>query len=188
MDSAVIDPPMAGVRRSSNSIWSDQVSARLIELSNPPHDYSSADIAKILAGEFDIKVSRNAVIGRCNRNQIPRRQKALTRRKRKATPKKLVTARKAVRACEKSFSFSCDPSARLAPSPLPEPVRIPLRRAVPNRSVTELQEDDCRFPIGTKVGDYGTLVHVFCCQSKFSELPYCAAHCEMVYTPKRVQS
>jgi hypothetical protein len=177
--------PMASVKKSSspNSIWNDQaLSARLIELSNPSNHYSSSDIAKILAGEFHIKITRNAVIGRCNRNGIPRGQKALSRRTRKASPKKLTIARNSVRPCEKSFTFSSDPSARLAPSPLPEPVRVPLRRATANRSVVELEADDCRYPVGTRVGEFGELIHVFCCQFKKFDSHYCPAHHSVVYT------
>jgi hypothetical protein len=169
-------------RKSSNSIWNDdRVAARLVELSHTPNAHSSADIARILSGEFGIKVSRNAVIGRCNRTKLPRGQKSLPRRRRKASSKRLT----AVLAPQKSFTFHCDPTARTGPSPLPEPVQVPLRRATSNRSIAELQEEDCRYPIGTRLGRFGELIHVFCCQFKKFESPYCPAHAAVVYTPVR---
>jgi len=114
----------------------------------------------------EIGVSRNAVIGKINRLQLPRGNRPAVRppRRRPAPPTRprLVTQHHILMALH------------AVPQPAVEEVAVP---GACRCSLMELNEGKCRWPID----EPGSESFGFCGNEAVENLPYCAAHARMAY-------
>jgi GcrA cell cycle regulator len=123
-------------------------------------------------------VTRNAVIGKVHRLGLSGRAKspssaAPRQRKPRGASHMLRVSRSSTRgntALAHSYEFDTEPE--------PEPIDnvIPLGQ---RRSLLELTEDTCRWPIG----DPGTADFFFCGGAAITSMPYCAYHSRVAYQP-----
>jgi hypothetical protein len=139
------------------------LTARLKELHAAPQMYSNTEIARMLSREFEIAVTRNAVIGKIARLGLAQRYGA-------------------------SKGGGSKPG-RVPPRPRPKPVKsIPAPPRAPAAvrarrirsgilSLLELRDDDCHWPFGE--GPY-----LFCGRACVSEQSYCAEHLRMAHAPR----
>jgi hypothetical protein len=95
---------------------------RLVELYASPKHYTAREMANMLSVEFDVPITRNAVIGKSNRLRLPVRIRP-------------------VPTGPKPKKYSPRPRKNLIEKPL---------RIEPEGTVTiyQLRSDDCRFPLG----------------------------------------
>lgn len=160
--------------------WNDERVELLKKLWN--EGLSASQIATRLGG-----VTRNAVIGKVHRlglsGRVTPTRTLGTRRPRTreaaAQPRRVARQRPAVPAPSPAMhaSWQWDPS--LQPEGLPEAVEeifIPLQD---RKSVLDLREADCRWPIGDpQLADFH-----FCGHAKHAGLPYCEFHARKAYQP-----
>lgn len=124
------------------------------------------DMTKLLAAEFNTRLTKNAVIGKLHRLNLQTPKIAETRRKKKAKSKpapRPVAVRPSVKPkIEAGVSFVYYP-----PSPV-------VSRDL---SIHELTDKTCRFPVK------GTGEMCRFCGSNVSVLPYCAYHNSVAIAP-----
>jgi GcrA cell cycle regulator len=135
---------------------------------------SASQIAAELGG-----ITRNAVIGKVHRLGLSGRAKtpasSAPRQRKARQPHMLRVARPAVRgntALAHAYAYDIDVEAE------PEPIEniIPMGQ---RRTLLELKEDTCRWPIGDPAGpDF-----FFCGGKPVTGLPYCSYHCRIAYQP-----
>lgn len=126
---------------------------------------SASQIAAELGG-----ITRNAVIGKLNRENVPRRAPKAPRQPR---ARRLSPTRKA------RFTHAPRPTPAPRPKPIPiEDMAVPVARMIP---LLELTAEMCRFPIG----DPGEAGFGFCGCRQFGDLPYCEYHARVAYQPAR---
>jgi GcrA cell cycle regulator len=138
---------------------------------------SASQIATELGG-----ITRNAVIGKVHRLGLSGRAKspaatAPRPRKPRSHPTLLRVARPAVRgntALAQAFDLEVEPEPELVDNVIPLGQR---------RSLLELSEDTCRWPIG----DPGTAEFFFCGGPAVTALPYCAYHSRVAYQPANLR-
>lgn len=133
-----------------------------------------------------LALTRNAVIGKCNRLGLRRDPPPSLSRTRAAAAKAGNLTRKFRRPRSDSTKNKTYNKLVAGPKFNPEPLPSPLESdlAIPKRqrkNVFTLGPRDCKFP----VGDPGTPSFFFCGARKLSELPYCAAHAKRCFVPAR---
>jgi hypothetical protein len=121
--------------------------ARLVELYTSPRHYTSREMAKMLTVEFDVPITRNAVIGKSHRINMPTRIRPVS-----AGPK------------VKKYS----PRQR-APRPRVTTIAKPPQRVDGTVTIYQLRADDCRFPLGD-------FPFVFCGKEQVEGSSYCPEH------------
>jgi GcrA cell cycle regulator len=134
---------------------------------------SASQIAAELGG-----ITRNAVIGKVHRLGLSGRAKspssaASRPRKPRATSPMLRVSRSSMRgntALAHAYELDIEPEPELIDNVIPLGQR---------RSLLELTEDTCRWPIG----DPGTADFFFCGGQTITSLPYCAYHSRVAYQP-----
>jgi GcrA cell cycle regulator len=134
---------------------------------------SASQIAAELGG-----ITRNAVIGKVHRLGLSGRAKSPSSaaprpRKPRSASHMLRVSRSLMRGnTALAHAYELDIEAE------PEPIDnvIPLGQ---RRSLLELTEDTCRWPIG----DPGTADFFFCGGAAVTSLPYCAHHSRIAYQP-----
>ena len=133
---------------------------------------SASQIAAELGG-----ITRNAVIGKVHRLGLSGRAKApasAAPRQRKARPQPLVrVARPASRgntALAHAYEYEPEPEPEVVDNVIPMGQR---------RSLLELTESTCRWPIG----DPGSADFYFCGGSTSPGAPYCGYHSRIAYQP-----
>jgi GcrA cell cycle regulator len=134
---------------------------------------SASQIAAELGG-----ITRNAVIGKVHRLGLAGRAKSPSSatprpRKARAHSPMLRVSRPAMRgntALAHAFEYEVDVEPELIDNVIPMGQR---------RSLLELTEDTCRWPIG----DPGSAEFFFCGGQSLSSLPYCAFHSRVAYQP-----
>jgi len=151
--------------------WTDERVETLKKLWAEGH--SASQIAAELGG-----ITRNAVIGKVHRLGLSGRAKSPSSaaprpRKPRTAPHMLRVTRSSMRgntALAHAYEFDIEPDA--------EPIDnvIPLGQ---RRSLLELTEDTCRWPIG----DPGSADFYFCGGPAITSLPYCAYHSRIAYQP-----
>jgi GcrA cell cycle regulator len=151
--------------------WTDERVETLKKLWAEGH--SASQIAAELGG-----ITRNAVIGKVHRLGLSGRAKSPSSaaprpRKPRAASHMLRVTRSSMRgntALAHAYELDIDPEA--------EPIDnvIPLGQ---RRSLLELTEDTCRWPIG----DPGSADFYFCGGPAITSLPYCAYHSRIAYQP-----
>src|SRR5271165_1143145 len=151
--------------------WTDERVETLKKLWAGGH--SASQIAAELGG-----ITRNAVIGKVHRLGLSGRAKSPSSaaprpRKPRTAPHMLRVTRSSMRgntALAHAYEFDIEPDA--------EPIDnvIPLGQ---RRSLLELTEDTCRWPIG----DPGSADFYFCGGPAITSLPYCAYHSRIAYQP-----
>jgi len=149
---------------------SDWPPERVAELTQRFNDGESfASIAGAMA------LTRNAVLGKCNRLGL----------RRDPPPSLALTRSAAAKTGNLSRKLRNDPvkNKRIAapkfsdeplPSPLESDLAIPRRR---RKKIATLTPTSCRFPIG----DPGTPSFFFCGARKLDSLPYCAEHAKRCF-------
>ena len=138
---------------------------------------SASQIATELGG-----ITRNAVIGKVHRLGLSGRAKSPSSaaprpRKPRSASHMLRVSRSSMRGnTALAHAYELDIEAE------PEPIDnvIPLGQ---RRSLLELTEDTCRWPIG----DPGTADFFFCGGAAVTSLPYCAYHSRIAYQPANVR-
>jgi GcrA cell cycle regulator len=138
---------------------------------------SASQIAAELGG-----ITRNAVIGKVHRLGLSGRAKSPSSaaprpRKPRSASHMLRVSRSSMR-CNTALAHAYD----LDTEPEPEPIDnvIPLGQ---RRSLLELTEDTCRWPIG----DPGAADFFFCGGPAITSLPYCAYHSRVAYQPANMR-
>jgi GcrA cell cycle regulator len=134
---------------------------------------SASQIAAELGG-----ITRNAVIGKVHRLGLAGRAKSPSSsspRPRKARPHSpmMRVPRASMRgntALAHAFEYETEPEPELVDNVIPIGQR---------RSLLELTEDTCRWPIG----DPGSAEFFFCGGQAVTSLPYCAYHSRVAYQP-----
>jgi GcrA cell cycle regulator len=134
---------------------------------------SASQIAAELGG-----ITRNAVIGKVHRLGLAGRAKSPSTaqpraRKPRTHPHLLRVHRPSIRgntALAHAFEIDLEPEPELVDNVIPLGQR---------RSLLELNEDTCRWPIG----DPGTADFFFCGGRAISGLPYCSHHSRIAYQP-----
>jgi GcrA cell cycle regulator len=138
--------------------------------------FSASQIASELGN-----ITRNAVIGKVHRLGLSGRAKAATAgapRQRKARAHAMLRdARPAVRgntALAQAFEYEVETQPTVVDNVVPMGQR---------RSLLELTEGTCRWPIG----DPGNADFFFCGGQTATCLPYCSYHCRIAYQPANVR-
>ncbi|MEA2903024.1 MAG: GcrA cell cycle regulator [Alphaproteobacteria bacterium] len=134
---------------------------------------SASQIAAELGG-----ITRNAVIGKVHRLGLSGRAKspsssAPRQRKARAHPHMLRVSRPQMRgntALAHAYDYDPDPEPEVVDNIIPMGQR---------RTLLELTEDTCRWPIG----DPGSADFFFCGGQSVTSLPYCAHHSRVAYQP-----
>src|SRR3974390_325331 len=155
--------------------WTDERVALLKKLG--ADGLSASQIAAELGG-----ITRNAVIGKVHRLGLSGRAKSPSSaaprpRKPRAASHMLRVSRPSMRgntALAHAFEFDMEPEA------------VPIDNVIPlgqRRSLLELTEDTCRWPIG----DPGSADFYFCGGPPAPSLPYCAYHSRVAYQPANVR-
>jgi GcrA cell cycle regulator len=134
---------------------------------------SASQIATELGG-----ITRNAVIGKVHRLGLSGRAKSPNTasprpRKTRTHPHMIRVARPAVRgntALATAFEYDFEAEPEVVDNVVPMGQR---------RSLIELTEHTCRWPIG----DPGDADFFFCGGPSAGSLPYCAHHCRVAYQP-----
>jgi hypothetical protein len=116
---------------------------------------SFAEIAWRLNDEFNMQMSRNAVIGRVHRMQLPPRVTF----KRGGRPVKIAAPKKPVIVKQK-----------------PKPAAPALPRNLP---LLKLKQHDCRYAFGDEAP------YLFCAQATVEHSSWCPKHFRIVYTQTR---
>ena len=135
------------------------LTARLKELHAAPQMHSNTEIARMLSREFEIAITRNAVIGKIARLGLVHRHGASKgggSRPGRVPPKPKPTAS--------------------IPAP-PRAPRIPVERPG-TLTLLELRDGDCKWPDGD--GPY-----LFCGRACVLEQPYCEEHLRMAHNEPR---
>jgi GcrA cell cycle regulator len=128
------------------------------------------------------EITRNAVIGKVHRLGLSGRAKSPAAspprpRKPRAAPHMLRVSRSSMRGnTALAHAYELD----IAPEPECIDNVIPIGQ---RRSLLELTEDTCRWPIG----DPGTPDFFFCGGAAVSSLPYCAYHARIAYQPPNLR-
>jgi len=155
--------------------WTDERVETLKKLWADGH--SASQIAAELGG-----ITRNAVIGKVHRLGLSGRAKSPSSAP--ARPRKPRTASHMLRVSRSSMrgNTALAHAYELEIEPEAEPVDnvIPLGQ---RRSLLELTEDTCRWPIG----DPGSSDFYFCGGPAITSLPYCAYHSRVAYQPANVR-
>lgn len=145
--------------------WADE--ARVTRLKELFH--AGAPFSKIGA---ELGVSRNSAIGKCNRLGLYRLEPKPRPPKSRRSP---GIRRNAPVNLNKLFA---------KPEPAPEPVVDLIHEEIPikGKSLFDLQDNECRWP----VGDPGTKSFCFCAREigqgyDFTAMPYCAGHARMAF-------
>ncbi len=135
--------------------------------------------ASQIAGELG-GITRNAVIGKVHRLGLSGRAKSPSSsapRVRKPRSHMMRVSRPSLRG-NSALALAYD----LEPMPEPELIDniIPMGQ---RRTILELTEDTCRWPIG----DPGEPEFHFCGRKKCGTLPYCEHHARMAYQPVQMR-
>jgi len=155
--------------------WTDERVETLKKLWAEGH--SASRIAAELGG-----ITRNAVIGKVHRLGLSGRAKSPSSaaprpRKPRAAAHMLRISRPSIRGnttLAHAFELDMEPEAH------PIDTVIPIGQ---RRSLLELTEDTCRWPIG----DPGSADFYFCGGPAVTSLPYCAYHSRVAYQPANVR-
>ena len=156
---SLIEIQRAPYHNSHFSPWTPEITAALRE----KWDYgkSCTIIAKELNGEFDLRLTRNAVIGKVDRINLPKRASSIKaviarvgRKRHEPRPVKVKPPRLP----------SYYQAAAIFDSEIPQEQR---------KTILQLNEHDCRWP----VGEVGSPDFFFCGGQAEEDRPYCAGHC-----------
>jgi hypothetical protein len=142
------------------------LTARLKELHAAPQMYSNTEIARMLSREFEVAVTRNAVIGKIARLGLAHRYGASKGGGSK--PGRVPPRPKPVKSI---------PARPVVPRIPGSPLRCPVERPG-TLSLLELRDGDCKWPDGD--GPY-----LFCGRACVPERPYCAEHLRMAHNEPR---
>jgi GcrA cell cycle regulator len=164
------------------SVWTEAIDARLAALWFD--GFSAAQVSSALYDEFQITVSRSAVIGRLFRRGISQPQSTAAGRaqsaKMQASGRPQVRRRKIVRLVDKGTRF--DVAEVEAPPNDADWADAAADRDIPHgRSLLELTAGDCRWP----VGDPRDADFFFCGGAALASGPYCACHARRAFTAPR---
>jgi hypothetical protein len=146
------------VSNPADSIWLDpRLNLRLRELHRLKGDdeLNMGEIADRLSSEFKVVVTRNAVIGRCHRLDLPRRVTPLSPRARKQKVEKPMIIRK----------------IRVDAPIVPE---MPVADPAAGLTILQLSPDSCRWPLGDLMQTRPP--YLFCGKVIRVGTPYCPVH------------
>jgi GcrA cell cycle regulator len=155
--------------------WNDEAIARLRVLWDEGH--STAEIGRRMA------VSKNAVVGKAHRLNLPARPSPIRRDVSGATPARQPAPRRVTGPTLPPLPAAVEAVravvvAPVAVAPAPAPMRAPMLRPVAaprSRSVS------CCWPIG----EPGTKSFRFCDADATHNKPYCSEHAQLAYVKVR---
>lgn len=141
-------------------MWTEPMKERVWELAK--EGASSSTIARAINKEFATAFTKNAVIGMCHRNAVRLGLPA------KAQPDKRKRPRK-IRSVVNLLKDNSERRPSFVPVTPVDDWQIPIEQ---RRTVLQLTEDTCRFP----VGEVGQPDFFFCGALPERGSPYCARH------------
>lgn len=164
------DITISPVRRRNNSVWADEALVERLKVL-----WAEGFSASQVAAQLGHGLSRNAVIAKVHRIGLTRRTETVRLRKSKS-------GKRAKRG-----------AAPKPPRPMaPRPADLKWEPFVPGpdlvipadqrKGIADLEDDDCRWPIGDPQKDDFS----FCNHKAVPGLPYCAHHCRRAYLTKPV--
>jgi GcrA cell cycle regulator len=140
--------------------------------------WAAGDSASVIGKELGL--SRNAVIGKADRLNLPKHHTIKTiqaghgfkieRKARPATTRKAPVNHKAVAAL-----------AEIIDRPPPPKIETLVKPVSLDVKLLDLKDHDCRWPTGER----STIS--FCGHNTHENKPYCAYHCRMAYNPRAVE-
>lgn len=133
---------------------------------------SASQTAKVLTKRFGREFSRNSVISRANRKNVPF---AVTAEKRQRGG----AASRAIAKAKLALPGHVRPALPVEPIPEDDPNDIPLR------TLDDLGDDHCRWPID---GPFKGRTFGFCGREKVKGLPYCEKHSQRAYPGRAPKS
>ena len=155
---------------NQDSIWlKPGLTERLIELHalGGAQQLSMSQMAEKLNSEFGTHLTRNAIVGRCHRLNLPPREAPIKRTypqpRRKPGPKPMRIVRI---------------DAPIMPR---EAEKLPEGNAL---TIYQLGYGDCRWPLGEAMARPPFL---YCGHAAIDGRPYCAAHCRRAYNAPQVR-
>lgn len=137
--------------------------------------WKAGDSASVIAKE--IGVSRNAVLGKAHRLDLPTHHTITTangfRAERKERPQRMARAKPRPEKVAEVEAIINRP-----PPPVIEHVVKPVSMEM---SLLDLKDGDCRWPTGER-SDI-----TFCGHNTERDKPYCTYHCRLAYNPRGVE-
>lgn len=134
------------------------------------------------AGQISAKpefegITRNAIIGKVNRTDLPARLLP-TNRMKTPSQRRLDYAAAQVTSIPRPKPVPPPPDPYTAP---PENIVVAIEK---RRGLADLEQDQCRWPIGDpQEPDFH-----FCDRHQVSGMPYCEAHCAVAYQPPEAKA
>lgn len=137
--------------------------------------YSCSNIAERLGG-----VTRNAVIGKIHRMNLPLRGNEIPKIRKKISRRKPNPY-----AWERAHTPRSAKAVNASPADLEDLANIEARQAndVARTSFVDLEDHHCRFIVGDPKGEHG-----YCGQERVHGLPYCKHHALRCYQPPKPKS
>lgn len=172
---ATVSPatPLKPTPLRSNSGWSDERVEMLKRL------WADGLSASQIAAELG-HVTRNAVIGRIHRMGLSGRARQPSRSseggQRRTYRPRAIVPRDAMRV---DRMLNAEPE--FEPEPKPEVILDDAIAVGQRKTVLELNENTCRYPVGNP----GAANFFFCGGQTVHGLPYCSGHCRACYQPPK---
>ena len=149
--------------------WTDENVARLKEL------WATGASCSQIAAALDCGVSRNAVIGKATRLGLsPRKTLTVARPRAHMRRNRRSNAAQAIAGVRRAQRWQS-----IEPEPLPEEPEEIVIPVAQRRSLMQLNEHTCRWP----VGDPGEGDFFFCGAEPAVDQSYCPAHCRIAHRP-----
>jgi hypothetical protein len=143
-------------------IWTDEMIKRFRQLHRDPADFSFEVMAAAMSKAFDIKLTRNALIGKARRLGLP------------------------MRGQQKLARLPIEKKIRLRARPVDAPIEpvVEPPPATPQRGVTiyQLNGRTCRWPLGA-VEDWPP--YLYCGADAPPDCPYCPEHSGRAFSHPR---
>lgn len=159
------------MRVDPNSPWTDERLAHAAKLWAT--GWSAALIAKDMLKTFQLKVSRNAVVGVLHRRGLAGREAASHLTERPPAKPQLTTPGR-IRVAGNGATFTDAPARKPR-------VVIPFRdEPTGTRTVMDIGLCECRWPIG----DPASVEFTFCGRHARAAKPYCAEHSALAFQPQ----
>jgi len=170
-----------GIKKAKQNTWTEERVEQLKRL------WLEGLSASQVAAKLGDGITRNAVIGKLHRLGLSGRgsptrvSRPRTRRPRKPSAPRKVSARSSSDGAGSSSSGRAGGAARPASRPevIPEPILLENIPQSERIGILDLTEHTCRWPLG----DPGTEDFCFCAKTPQAGTPYCDYHASLAYQP-----
>lgn len=148
------------------NIWTYAMVKHFVQLHRDPRDYSFGQMSRMMSEEFNITLTRNALIGKARRLGLPMRDQ--TKPPRKPIGKTMIKAR-TMREIE-------------APIPAIIDVQLPGLHVVSGLNIYQTTHRDCKWPLGEMLD---RPPYVYCGNPVVDGCPYCKKHATRAFNAPR---